>query len=107
MRANMLTLVDFADATLPGGQHRDRAAASRRQQQKSGANGLQWVDGGPSFIVRESAAMGGFRSFVATAGNGEVAPIPTFPALLRNGEVRPTHSGPLNETGRRAAMCQK
>jgi hypothetical protein len=33
--------------------------------------------------------MGGFRSFVATAANGEVAPIPDLPALTPEGGGSP------------------
>ena len=46
-----------ADATKP------------RRQRRS------WVDGGPSCIVRRSAAVGGERSFAEACLNGEVAPI--------------------------------
>ena len=46
-----------ADATKP------------RRQRRS------WVDGGPSCIVRRSAAVGGERSFAEACLNGEVAPL--------------------------------
>jgi hypothetical protein len=37
--------------------------------------GPVWVDGGPSFIVRKSAAVGGKATFARAKASGEDAPI--------------------------------